>query len=403
MNENAFELAIFRVYDRTMENLRDDDVPHEGSMSLKTCRLFEKILIGMALFFALVLSSLHLGIVGRAGCLPALLEEQRVFANRSSVFPTDAILQINVDPRYYDNQIDLTDDDIDDDVFGDERRRALRSTTMEYGSYDSRYGGGYREEREMLDDGVTNTLAGWLQLRRRQLSSSPSNDGDAYSNRRERDPQQGRFSHFNLQRTGQALPYKSMASSMAYTLYSALASIGEPLIETLGGRGPSYIEERDAGMGSAPSRYLLSTNTSTSTTSSNNTRNSTESGPRYDPKYFKSYDYEFAHDLGVLSLSNTLRAKHNFTLVNISVYGDQCFGNSLLQAFLPLGGVDMLVMNNVMYSLPSKGGMLISSRNDFYIWKKEGTHPGTLSFYLSSSFILLSYSPLLFMITTSSY
>jgi hypothetical protein len=365
MNENAFELAIFRVYDRSMENLRDDDVPHEGSMSLKTCRVFERILIGMMAFFMLVLMSLHIGIVGRVGCLPALLEQSRVAANRTTLFPSDAILQISVDPRFYDNQIDLTDDDIDDDVFGDERRRTLRDSSSSLS---------YLEGAGLEDISVTNTFS----------TSDPDIHKDEDNEQRLLNKQLSIYQSLSGgQSKGALMPYKSMASVMGSALYTG----GEFLWQAFGGTD-RVASDVDAGTGSAPSRYLLSTNSSTNTST-----NSTNTGPRYDPKYFKSYDYEFAHDLGVLSLSNTLRAKHNFTLVNVSFYGSECFGNSLLQAFLPLGGVDMLVMNNVMFSLQSKGGMLISSRNDFYIWKKEGKQTLIPSLYLLHYYSPQSHSP----------
>ena len=77
-----FERAIFRVYERCLEGLRDDD---NEAVNSKSCRAFELISLGGAFFFLLTLIFLHLNFVGRAGCLPTLLSERAVAMNLSSL------------------------------------------------------------------------------------------------------------------------------------------------------------------------------------------------------------------------------------------------------------------------------------------------------------------------------
>ena len=77
-----FERAIFRVYERCLEGLRDDD---NEAVNSKSCRAFELLSLGGAFFFLLTLIFLHLNFVGRAGCLPILLSERALAMNISSL------------------------------------------------------------------------------------------------------------------------------------------------------------------------------------------------------------------------------------------------------------------------------------------------------------------------------
>ena len=76
-----FERAIFRVYERCLEGLRDDE---NDSVNSKTCRAFELLSLGGAVFFLFTLIFLHLSFVGRPGCLPELLQERLIQMNLSS-------------------------------------------------------------------------------------------------------------------------------------------------------------------------------------------------------------------------------------------------------------------------------------------------------------------------------
>lgn len=76
-----FERAIFRVYERCLEGLRDED---NEAVNSKSCRAFELLSLSGAIFFLLTLIFLHVTFVGRPGCLPMLLEERALAMNLTS-------------------------------------------------------------------------------------------------------------------------------------------------------------------------------------------------------------------------------------------------------------------------------------------------------------------------------
>jgi hypothetical protein len=84
-------------------------------------------------------------------------------------------------------------------------------------------------------------------------------------------------------------------------------------------------------------------------------------------------DYQFAMSWAVLSLSEEIRKDHQFETINIS-YTSECFGTPLQQNFLPFGGIDVIVLNNVMASIPS-GGILTSLSGEVYSWQRAALLP----------------------------
>eukprot|EP01041_Mallomonas_annulata_P007897 gene7897-16167_t len=92
-----YERALYRVYERCLEGLRDDDAEN-SDIGSKTCRLCEYLTLSSALFFLFSLITLHISFVGRSGCLPALLQHQIMIRNHSGIFHLrdDEILQLNV-------------------------------------------------------------------------------------------------------------------------------------------------------------------------------------------------------------------------------------------------------------------------------------------------------------------
>jgi hypothetical protein len=84
-------------------------------------------------------------------------------------------------------------------------------------------------------------------------------------------------------------------------------------------------------------------------------------------------DYQFATNWAVLQLSDEIRKDHNFEMINIS-YTSECFGTPLQQNFLPFGGIDVIVLNNVMASIPS-GGILTSLSGESYSWQRSALLP----------------------------
>lgn len=68
-----FERAIFRVYEKCMEGLREDE---PESFSPKSCRVIESVILCLASFLFFSLIYLHSAFVGSPGCLPSILSHQ---------------------------------------------------------------------------------------------------------------------------------------------------------------------------------------------------------------------------------------------------------------------------------------------------------------------------------------
>jgi hypothetical protein len=104
-------------------------------------------------------------------------------------------------------------------------------------------------------------------------------------------------------------------------------------------------------------------------------------------------DYEFAASWALLHLSPEIRTGHHFELVNLT-YGSECFGSPLQQNLLTFGGLDTVVMNNLMAVIPS-GGYLSSfnGRERHYSWTKNtNLHPEGFLDWLSLKSSILSTS-----------
>jgi hypothetical protein len=92
-----FERAIYRVYERSIDNLRDNEPEGSG----KYCKLIEYIFLAAAILSLMVLTVLHVSYVGSSGCLPELLSEYAKSQNMSQFkLANDEILGINVDYRF---------------------------------------------------------------------------------------------------------------------------------------------------------------------------------------------------------------------------------------------------------------------------------------------------------------
>ena len=100
---SAFEEAIYRVYDRSMMSLLEDDNDDNTTIrTSKMCYLFEKFMIFTGLFYFITLCILHYEFVGNPGCLPVLLNEYRLNMstnNSSSNSSSSYLLQVIVSFR----------------------------------------------------------------------------------------------------------------------------------------------------------------------------------------------------------------------------------------------------------------------------------------------------------------
>ena len=88
------------------------------------------------------------------------------------------------------------------------------------------------------------------------------------------------------------------------------------------------------------------------------------------------FDYEFAFDVGILAIPDEVRQKHNFEIVNVTMSGSRCFGGATATALLPVGGIDTVVVNNVMKTV-NKPGILVSKAGDYYTWQEKDITPYT--------------------------
>jgi hypothetical protein len=126
---SAYEEAIYRVYERCIENLRDDG--DDVTVNSRTCKLLESLSLGCGALFLAILVTLHYSFVGQSGCLPQLLQAEMIRRNNSDLLPFDAILQINVD-KYFVGDSNVAAStrrsmgDIDDESEGSGRRSLRR-------------------------------------------------------------------------------------------------------------------------------------------------------------------------------------------------------------------------------------------------------------------------------------
>ena len=59
-----FERAIYRVYERCLEGLHEEDADENAAINNKSCKLFEYLCLGAATFFLVALIILHFSFVG---------------------------------------------------------------------------------------------------------------------------------------------------------------------------------------------------------------------------------------------------------------------------------------------------------------------------------------------------
>ena len=118
-----FEKAIYRVYEKCLDSIRDENSPNPNQAS-RSCRICEYLLVWLFFFYGVIFVCLHNSFVGNPGCLPQLLHQ----ANFSLPLPNDVILQINIDKAYLEDEMDLNDDTMEESNNQDssDRRRLFQ-------------------------------------------------------------------------------------------------------------------------------------------------------------------------------------------------------------------------------------------------------------------------------------
>lgn len=314
-----FERAIFRVYERCLEGLRDDE-EEAGPLAVnsKSCKLFEVLLCITATFFLFVLIFLHASFVGSAGCLSALLLEKnisRIHYDEVLIVNIDRNFGLNVDNSGADNLWRNNEDDATDGTSGEARKRRSRLTS------------GTAPSCKIRSDWSYRNLFGYK-----------IGEEDCENYYSENHPSS------LLQRKHKPFLF----------LDSAIATVGRRI-----GINSIFYTDNIYTKSIASSGYNSTSNSST--TISNSTSRSSSRGYRY------VYDYEFAFDIGLLAMRDDTRRDHNIKTINVTLSGEQCFGGSFSQTLLPLGGLDTVVINTVMNTV-REGGVLITSSGDYYMW-----------------------------------
>lgn len=82
----------------------------------------------------------------------------------------------------------------------------------------------------------------------------------------------------------------------------------------------------------------------------------------------KRFDYVFTTEISLVTMPLQMLNQHNFKIINISLAGmPMCYGNAISQLFIPFGGYDTVMQNNLMTSI-KKGGILVTATDNYYIW-----------------------------------
>ena len=292
-----FERAIYRVYERCLDGLRDED--ENGSANAKSCNFLELLSLCFGVFLLVVLIFLHLAFVGSPGCLHS--EILRAVGNTSSnnaILDSDQILFINIDPKFRPDQ----------------------------------------------------------SLRTKDLDSTPETASTM-------------ISKFGL---ASLLHRKSW-----YSTTSRLAA-NSGLTGQIGSSDWNKIT-------------VLANKTVAEDTSKVNTTKNIE----------PSYDYKFTFNSGLLLVPYEQLVDHGYTAVNVTLMGSQCYGGSTMQSIIPLGGIDTIVVNALMYTFQQPGHVLTGD-GDYFRWNKSNLVPySNVSEWIQFKMQTLFYSLFAFFVLTT--
>jgi hypothetical protein len=344
-----FEKAIFRVYEKSIEGLVNDEEQRNdaGDTSVfssfkNPCRIFELLTFSLGCFFLFCLILLHSSYVGNTGCLPAALTVYNTTTKQSSIpqYSKDTILLINIDPVYMKDKGFGGSTSLDDDLTDDYSKKDSSSSHQH------------------------NSL----------VSMSLSSISNSFFN--------------NNQRPTCYTPFEC---------YEAKNSISTLFTSGLSKFFNLYSLESDLLPQKQNLRNLLKSVApfNSNSTSSSNTSND-------HSIYYQTFDYVLTFDWAVTILDNDILAKYRFEVVNITLDGYGCFGSSTAEAFLPLGGLDHAVLNNIIYTL-KQDGYLFTRYGDLYHWTMNEFSPYSTGFQWMSYKFNVLWSSLLsyFLLSTT--
>lgn len=306
-----FERAIYRVYERCLDGMREDD--DEGGMTPingKSCRIFEALSFSTAIFLLCTLIFLHCTYVGPSGinCLPRLLAEKNI-----SRLEYDQILAIKLD-HSITGDFDTPPNNLraenfnDDQTTGEGRRLwlgdnigAASKNIIPWDTWSTmtRTWNTYPFQRREISNTQEMSIKKWERMRRGLLIFGQSHEVDIHEDTN---------------------PFQRSNNNSVDMFH----------------------------------------------TKENTTSSSLD--------IFSIFDYEFGFEIGILALPMEIRNKHGFKTINVTLSGEMCFGSKLAQALLPLGGFDTVVVNNVVNTV-RKGGMVMTRSGDYYSWHDRDLHP----------------------------
>ena len=80
------------------------------------------------------------------------------------------------------------------------------------------------------------------------------------------------------------------------------------------------------------------------------------------------YDYQITFDGGVTVLDSLMRHEHQFQTYNITLgESRECFGSRFAVSFLPFGGLDIAILNNIMYTI-DRSGYMLTRNGELFRW-----------------------------------
>lgn len=343
-----FERAIYRVYERSIEGLIPEEDPSRANEPVynKSCRLFEIIILFLGFSLLICLTKLHLAFVGYGGCLADQLTHLNRTTNRSELyqFKSDQVLAINLKGTHLlDGTINhalgaATDDDDDNNHSGGAAGTTLNGINSLSQKSSTRY------------------------LTHRTISEKKSSSAVKTSERI-------RSSAVSYMKNGSQSRVIALHRLIQHYLLGSPFGYDSHLYHQ-----PTDVDSNDGKllMAKATLPHLNgSKNINRDTnSSSNHAISSSSSSSSNNSLVDEGYDYTVTFNEGVLLLSEEDRKAHNFDVINVTINGKHCLGGTSLQSLLAVGGVDIAILNQVMFTTKQPGFMVTSS-GDFYHWHEE--------------------------------
>lgn len=311
-----FERAIYRVYERCLDGLREDQDAN-GNANMKSCKFLEVLSFGCALFLLSVLILLHSEFVGSPGCLPTALSAAvaQMNSTNGTTYPylkDDQILYIRIDEKYVPQK------GLQNDVNGGESASIIPLTPVK--------GDHWSFLKNHADYSIEHVTK-WITINKLRGSQQVSQ-----------------------------------------TQQQSVTELYKYQISTLEVNVMAY--------------------------------NATNAPVENDPTE-PDYDYKFTFNSALLLLPYKELKQHQFTTVNVSMLGEACYGSALTQSLIPLGGVDSLVVNALMFTF-RKPGHVFTGTGDYFRWSQLDIVPySTISEWVSFKVAVLFYSMFAFFFLTT--